>query len=62
MFRHSRLIFKPVLCFHGGRGASQFLWKLGFLPLLHILVEERAGERRFPLSLTLSPPTRSVFP
>jgi hypothetical protein len=22
--------------------------QLGFLPLLHILVEERAGERRFP--------------
>jgi len=36
--------------------------QLSLLPLLHTLVEERVGERRKPLSLTLSPPTRSVFP
>jgi hypothetical protein len=43
------------------RGAFHFLNEFVLLPLLHTLVEERAGERRFvrrvPLSLSLSPPS-----
>jgi hypothetical protein len=31
---------------HAIQGASQFFADFGYLPLLHTLVEERAGERR----------------
>jgi hypothetical protein len=41
------------------RRVSHFLGDVAFLPLLHLLVEERVGERRLrvaaPLSLSLSP-------
>jgi hypothetical protein len=39
-------------------GAHLSFLQLSLLPLFHTLVEESAGERRKPLSLTLSPLTR----